>query len=311
MIDAFDAPVTLRQIPKPEPKRGEALVRVRAAGVNAADWRLWHGAYKDMQEHRFPITLGFDMAGVVETAAEGADGFRAGDEVYGTLWKQVLLDGTFADYVVSPAASFIGRKPASLDFVSAAAVPMGGQTAVTALDAMRMQANEVLLVIGATGSVGSFVTQFAAAAGVHVIATARAQEEKYARGLGAGETVDYMAGDTVGIVKARYPRGIDGVLDLVNRSTELSRVATVLHDRGRLATTLYAADPAAYHSRGIEAINIQTLPGADLLTKLRERLDATRARIPIAAEFPLDQAASALECGQRKHPLGRIVLTVS
>lgn len=161
MIDAFDAPVTLREIARPEPKRGEVLVRVRAAGVNAADWRLWHGAYKDMQEHRFPITLGFDMAGVVESVAEAAEGLRAGDEVFGTLWKRVLLDGTFADYVVSPAASFIGPKPASLDFVSAAAVRMGGQTAVTVLDALRMRANEVLLIIGATGSVGSFVTQFA------------------------------------------------------------------------------------------------------------------------------------------------------
>jgi NADPH:quinone reductase-like Zn-dependent oxidoreductase len=174
-----------------------------------------------------------------------------------------------------------------------------------------MRPNEVLLVIGATGSVGGFVTQFAASAGVHVIGTARGQEETYARGLGAAETVDYTAGDTVAIVKERYPRGIDCVLDLVNRSTELSRVATVLHDGGRLATTLYAADPAAYKSRGIEAINIQTVPSADLLAKLRERLDATRARIPIAAEFSLEQAASALECGQRKHPLGRIVLTVS
>jgi NADPH2:quinone reductase len=311
MIDAFDAPVTLRQIPTPGLERGEVLVRVRVAGLNAADSRLRHGAYENTQEHHFPITLGFDMAGVVERTADGVERFRSGDEVYGTLWKQILLDGTFADYVVSPARSFIGKKPASLDFVTAAAVPMGGQTAVVALDALRMKAGEELLIIGATGSVGSFATQFAAAAGVHVIATARAEDEQYARGMGAAETVDYTAGDTVQIVKSRHPRGIDGLLDLVNRSSELSRVATVLHDGGRLATSLYAADPVDYRTRGIEATNIDTKPSAELLAKLSERLEATRARVPIAAEFPLEKAAAALECGEKKHPLGHIVLAVS
>lgn len=66
MIDGFDAPVTVREIPTPSPKAGEVLLRVRAAGVNAADWRLWHGAYQGTQEHRLPITLGFHMAGIVE-----------------------------------------------------------------------------------------------------------------------------------------------------------------------------------------------------------------------------------------------------
>jgi NADPH2:quinone reductase len=266
MIDAFDAPVTLRQIPTPGLERGEVLVRVRVAGLNAADSRLRHGAYENTQEHHFPITLGFDMAGVVERTADGVERFRSGDEVYGTLWKQILLDGTFA---------------------------------------------EELLIIGATGSVGSFATQFAAAAGVHVIATARAEDEQYARGMGAAETVDYTAGDTVQIVKSRHPRGIDGLLDLVNRSSELSRVATVLHDGGRLATSLYAADPVDYRTRGIEATNIDTKPSAELLAKLSERLEATRARVPIAAEFPLEKAAAALECGEKKHPLGHIVLAVS
>jgi NADPH:quinone reductase-like Zn-dependent oxidoreductase len=65
-IDGFDAPLRLREVPTPAPGPGEVLLRVRAAGVNAADWPLWHGVYRSRQEHRYPITLGFDMAGVVE-----------------------------------------------------------------------------------------------------------------------------------------------------------------------------------------------------------------------------------------------------
>ncbi len=96
-IDGFDAPLQERGIATPSPRVGEVLLRVRAAGVNAADWRLWHGAYRSVQEHRFPITLGLDISGVVERLGERVVNYRGGEEVYGSLWKPVLLEGTFAD----------------------------------------------------------------------------------------------------------------------------------------------------------------------------------------------------------------------
>ncbi|BDG05039.1 NADP-dependent oxidoreductase [Anaeromyxobacter oryzae] len=311
MIDGFDAPVTVREIPTPDPKAGEVLLRVRAAGVNAADWRLWHGAYQGTQEHRFPITLGFDMAGVVERPGDGVDAYRGGEAVYGTLWKQVLLDGTFADYVVSPARWFFGVKPSTLDFVHAAAASMGGLTALVATDALRTKRDETLLIVGAAGSVGSFATQLASRQGVRVIATVRPGEGEYVTRMGAAETVDYTAEDVVEAVRARHPRGVDAVLDLVSRPDELSRIATLLHPGGRLVTTLFAADEAAYQARGIAATNVNTTHEPLLLERLRKAIDDGQLQVPIARTFALEEAAAALEYGEKGHPLGRIVLTVS
>ncbi len=310
-IDGFDAPLKVREIATPAPKAGEVLLRVRAAGVNAADWRLWHGAYKSVQEHRFPITLGFDMAGVVERPGERVEIYRGGEEVYGSLWKPILLDGTFADYVVSPAGSFFGPKPASLDFREAAAVPMSALTALVALDALRPRTSETLLVVGATGAVGSFVTQLAARQGVEVIATSRRSDVEYVRGMGAAETVDYTVGDYVEVLRAKHPRGIDTILDMVSSAADLRRIAGLLHKGGRVATTLFAADPADYRARGIEATNINTPHGPDLLERLRKLIDSEHLRIPMARTYPLEQAAAALDLGEKGHPSGRIVLTVS
>ncbi len=310
-IDSFDAPIVMRELPVPEPAPGEVRLRVRAAGVNTADWRLWRGAFKDIQEHEFPLILRFDMAGIVDLPGPGVDRYRKGDEVYGTLWKPILLQGTFADYVLSPADSFIAAKPASLDFTRAAAVPMGGQTALLAIDAVLVGAGETLLIVGATGSVGTFAMQIASRQGARVIATARPGEERYAREMGATETIDYTASDLVQAVRRTHPGGIDAVLDLVNKADGLARVAGLLRPGGRLATTLYAADPATYRARGIEATNIDTRPGPVLLDRLRALIDAEQLCIPIARTFPLEEAAAALEYSAQAHPLGRIVLTVS
>ncbi len=310
-VDAFDAPIVMREVPVPEPAPGEVRIRVRAAGVNTADRRLWHGAFKGMQEHVFPLTLGFDMAGVVDLAGPGVTRYREGDEVYGTLWKPILLQGTFADYVVSPADSFIARKPASLDFVKAAAVPMGGQTALVAVDSLGVSAGETLLIVGATGSVGTFAAQIASRRGARVIATARPAEQAYVRDIGATEIVDYTAANLVQALRGIHPNGIDAVLDLVSNAEELAKIADLLRRGGRLATTLYVADPAAYRERGIEATNIEIRPGPALLDPLRALIDEEQLLIPIARTFPLEEAAGALEYAAKAHPLGHVVLTVS
>ncbi len=310
-VDAFDAPIVMREVPVPEPAPGEVRLRVRAAGVNAADRRLWHGAFKAIQPHEFPLTLGFDMAGVVDVAGPGVTSYRAGDEVYGTLWKPILLQGTFADYVLSPADSFIAQKPESLDFIKAAAVPMGGQTALVALDSLGVGAGETLLIVGATGSVGTFASQIASRRGARVIATARPSEQRYARDMGATEIVDYTAGDLVVMVRAAHRDGIDAVLDLVSGAEELARIAGVLRPGGRVATTLYVADPVAYRARGIEAVNIDTKPGPALLDPLRTLIDEEQLHIPIDRTYPLEEAAAAFDYVAKAHPVGHVVLKVT
>src|SRR5215213_9566120 len=116
--DEFGGPVTLMNLPIPEIEADEVLIRVRAAGVNPFDWKVADGILKDEKEHRFPLILGFDAAGVVEQAGADVTSRFEGDEVYGYLSKPVMGKGSYAEYVVSPAA-IVAKTPVTLSLAAA------------------------------------------------------------------------------------------------------------------------------------------------------------------------------------------------
>src|SRR3712207_2055287 len=120
--DEFGGPVTLMDLPIPEIGADEVLIRVRAAGVNPFDWMVADGVLKDEKEHRFPLILGFDAAGVVERVGANVTELAEGDEVYGYLFKPVIGGGAYAEYVSAPAA-IVAKKPESVRFTEAAALP--------------------------------------------------------------------------------------------------------------------------------------------------------------------------------------------
>jgi NADPH:quinone reductase-like Zn-dependent oxidoreductase len=152
-VDEFGAAGSIHQIPIPEPGTGEVLVSVHASAVNAMDPLYVAGVMQEYMEHRFP-----DVAGVVATVGPEVDGVATGDEVYGALAKPFVGAGTFAEQVVV-AAEDVAPKPGSLDFAQAAAVPHVGLTALAAIEAADPTPGQVVVVIGATGGVGSFATQ--------------------------------------------------------------------------------------------------------------------------------------------------------
>src|SRR5918998_1528947 len=123
--DEFGGPVALMTLPIPEIGAGEVLIHVRAAGVNPFDWKVADGALMDEKEHRFPLILGFDAAGVVERVGSDVRELSQGDEVYGYLSKPVMGEGAYAEYVNAPAA-IVARKPRAVGFTEAAALPMPG-----------------------------------------------------------------------------------------------------------------------------------------------------------------------------------------
>jgi NADPH:quinone reductase-like Zn-dependent oxidoreductase len=150
----FGEPITLMDLPTPEIGTGEVLIRVRAAGVNPFDWEVADGALKDEMEHRFPLIPGFDAAGVVERVGANVTELARGDEVYGYLFKPVIGDGTYAEYVSAPA-TIVGKKPKSVDFAEAAALPTPGLTALDLVDAVDLREDDTVLMVGATGGIGS------------------------------------------------------------------------------------------------------------------------------------------------------------
>jgi NADPH:quinone reductase-like Zn-dependent oxidoreductase len=305
----FGEPITLMDLPTPEIGTGEVLIRVRAAGVNPFDWEVADGALKDEMEHRFPLIPGFDAAGVVERVGANVTELARGDEVYGYLFKPVIGDGTYAEYVSAPA-TIVAKKPKSVDFAEAAALPTPGLTALDLVDAVDLREDDTVLMVGATGGIGSYAVQLAARRGARVIATARRANEAFVRELGAAETIDHTTQDIAGAVLVAHPDGIEAIIDVVSTPDVLSRMARLLKKGGRLASSVYAADTEGLAGRGIDATNVGMQPSARRLEELSRMVDAGEISVSLERTFPLEKAREALEEIRKRHVRGKIVLLV-
>jgi len=187
--------LTVRDVALPVLRDGDVLVRVHAAGIDRGAWHVMTGRPALMRVAGFGLRrpkqpgLGTEVSGVVEAVAPGVTGFRPGDEVYG-VGRQ-----TFAEYAVAPSAT-LSRKPRDLTHAQAAITPTSGTTALQAVrDHGRVEAGQTVLVIGASGGVGSFAVQIARALGGHVTGVASTAKVDFVRSLGAEQVLDYRAGD--------------------------------------------------------------------------------------------------------------------
>jgi NADPH:quinone reductase-like Zn-dependent oxidoreductase len=307
--EEFGGPAVLMDLPTPEIGADEVLIRVRAAGVNPFDWKVADGMLRGELEHRLPLILGFDAAGVVERIGADVTELDVGDEVYGYLFKPVIGGGTYAEYVGAPA-SIVAKKPGSVGFAEAAALPTPGLTAMDLVDAVDPKEGETVLIVGATGGVGSYAVQLASRRGARVIATARQANRAFARGLGATETIDHTRTNLLDAVRAAHPGGIEAIIDVVSDSDELDRMAGLLKEGGRLASSVYAADVESLAGRGIVATNVGMQPNAQRLEELSWMVDTGKLSVRLERTFPLERATEALEESKTGHVRGKIVLLV-
>jgi NADPH:quinone reductase-like Zn-dependent oxidoreductase len=307
--EKFGGSIALMDLPTPGIGADKVLIRVRAAGVNPFDWKVADGELKDKLEHRFPLILGFDAAGVVERVGAEVTELAEGDEVYGYLFKPVIGGGAYAEYVSAPAA-IVAKKPESLRFREAAALPVPGLTAMDLVDAVDPKEGETVLIVGATGGVGSYALQLATRRGARVIATARQTNEVFARELGATETVDHTRRDLLTAVRMTHPDGIEAIIDVVSDRDVLDRLAGLIKEGGRLASSVYAADVKSLARRGIKATNVGVRPDARRLEELSRMVDAGELTVSLERTFPLENAPEALEVSRSGHVRGKIVLLV-
>jgi NADPH:quinone reductase-like Zn-dependent oxidoreductase len=308
---AADQPATLVDLPDPIAPDGGVLIRVRAASVNGFDLFEANGYLAQAMPHDYPVVVGRDLAGVVEAVADGRTDVAVGDEVIGFVPTTPPLHvGTWAELVPAGPDVVLTPKPATVSFEAAAAIPLAGATALDAVAAAGVGAGDVVLVVGATGGVGSIAVQLAAQLGATVIATAAdGDDAAFVRSLGAAETVDYTTTDVVKEVRARHPDGIDVLLDLVNRDDAFTAACTLVREGGRIATTMGAADEAAPTAGGATGTNVRGTPTAEKLASLAARVADGTLRIEIQQTFPLEDAASALGAFAGR-TIGKIVLVV-
>jgi NADPH:quinone reductase len=184
-------------------------------------------------------------------------------------------------------------------------------TALQALEALRLAKGERLLIVGATGGVGSFAVQLAAQQGAIVIATARpGTEEELVRGLGAAETIDYSQGAVAETVRAQFPDGIDALLNLVDMGEDFAKLAELVIPGGRAATTMNAADVEKLATQDVSATNVMVAPDGGRLGRLTEMADAGSLKVPVQNVYPLERAADAIGEFQ-KGTRGKLAITVS
>jgi NADPH:quinone reductase-like Zn-dependent oxidoreductase len=291
----------------PEPKAGDDGVRIRihAASVNGVD----NGFLTAYMEHRFPTVVGRDLAGVVDRVGSGRSDVAVGDRVFGFVpLLPPVQAGTFAEYVAG-AGVVLAPIPEGVSFEVAAAIPLAGAAALDAVDAASVSGGDTVLIVGATGGVGSFAVQLAAQRGATVIATAKpGDEEAFARSLGATDTVDY-SGDLPAAVRARFPDGVTVLIDLVNRGEGAAPLAELVRTGGRVATTMGSADVDGLAQRGVTGTNVMASPTPEKLRGLADLVAAGTLRVEVQRTFPLAHVGSAFEAfgaGTR----GKIVLTV-
>ena len=285
-------------VDRPKPRAGEVLVKVQAAGVNPVDWKIRGGAGSRMGM-TLPIHLGGEITGTVERLGEGVSDWKEGDAVYG-----IIKSGGFAEYAVAPAAD-MARKPASLDFIHTAAVPLGALTAWQAMfDVAGLASGQRLLVTNSSGGVGSLAVQLAKARGAHVTAMASGRNEEYVRSLGVDEFIDYTKQPF-----EQVARDMDIVFDTVGGDTFQQAFGTLKKGGFLVTSVAFPKDEAQEHGVGVGRVLCK--PNAGQLASIRELVEAGKLKAHVAMVQPLAKIKEAFELSEGGRTQGKIVLRVA
>jgi NADPH:quinone reductase-like Zn-dependent oxidoreductase len=288
-------------VPQPDLKEDEALVRVIASAVNPADPLTLSGKYAKEFGTHLPLIPGYDIAGVVEKTGPNVTKLKAGDAVYG----YPTFGGGWADYV-AVKESEVAAKPRSLNFVQAAAVPMGALTAWQALvDVAKLQAGQTILIHGGSGGVGSFAIQIAKARGARVIATASTANQDLLKQLGADVAVDYTKTKFEDVAK-----DVDAVLDPVGKDT-LARSYGVVKKGGIVMSLVARPDPAEIKKHGIRGAGISVHPDTEDLAEIAQLIDAGKIKPIVTQVLPLSEAITAQRQAATHHTRGKLVLRIA
>jgi NADPH:quinone reductase-like Zn-dependent oxidoreductase len=278
---------------------------VQASSVNPVDNSIAAGMLAQMGvEYEYPVTLGRDYAGVVEQVGADVTEYGPGDEVFGFLRhaNPTARDGSWAELITVPSDASIARRPTTVDLAAAGAAPLAAITALTAVDALALSDGDTVLIVGATGGVGSFAAQLAAQAGATVVAPALPEDEQYLRDLGVTDIVP-REGDVAAAVRERFPDGVDALLDLVNYAP--GTYEAVLKDGARVASPTGAA------GEGPGRTMVMAQPTTENLDRVAKLLDSGSLKVPVQATYELDRAAEALQALGTTHTQGKLAIRVA
>jgi NADPH:quinone reductase-like Zn-dependent oxidoreductase len=311
-----EAVLRLAEIARPTVGDDGVLVRVAAASVDMGTWHVMTGLPYAMRLAGFGFRSpkapnpGRALAGTVESVGKDVGAFSAGDEVYGTC------DGSFAEYARG-AAKMLAAKPANLSFEQAAAVPISGVTALQAVRKADVQSGRKVLIVGASGGVGSFAVQIAKASGAEVTGVCRTAKADLVRALGADHVIDYTRDDFAD-GEHRY----DAILD-IGGNRRLSHLRRALTRRGTLV--IVGGETGGRwlggYDRSVRAVLLSpfvsqklgmlaSTENSDDLEALRELIESGRVAPAIDRTYPLSEVPAAIEYVRGGHARGKVVISL-
>ncbi len=300
-IHAFGGRDTLayEDAPRPSARPGEMVVRVRAAGVNPVDWKIRSGMFPFPKE-MLPMVLGYDVSGVVESAAPDVTAFKPGDEIF--AYMPLQRGGGYAQFaIVKPEEA--APKPKGASFEQAGATPLAALTAWQALfDTAGLTQGQSVLIHAGAGGVGHFAVQLAKAKGAKVYATASGANQAFLKELGADVCIDYKAQKFEDIAT-----GMDVVFDMIGGETQ-ERSYACLKPGGFLVSIVQPPSPEKLKERGLRGGAILVKPSGAQLAQIGAMIDAGALKPHVSDALPLKDAAKAHELSEAGRTRGKIVL---
>ena len=292
------------EVEAPKIKPDELLVKVHAAGVNPIDWKIRKGMLKVISGNKFPMILGFDLAGEVLEVGSQVENFQVGDEIYGSL---SVPGGAYAE-LAAVSQKVAAVKPANISFEEAAALPVAALTALQSLrDKANIQPSQTVLVNGASGGVGIFAVQIAKALGAEVTGVCSSKNLDFVKSLGADFTIDYTQEDFTEN-QVQY----DIILDAVAKQT-FDNCKKVLKPNGVYVTTLPTLQNMV--SIGLTSLFgnkkakfILAQPNTGDLIYLNQLIAAGKLRVVIDCTYPLRELVAAHIYSESERAKGKIVI---
>ncbi|MCS4538076.1 MAG: NADP-dependent oxidoreductase [Thaumarchaeota archaeon] len=290
--------------PLNDPSAGMVLVKVKAAGINPADWKIREGYMQKMIPLQFPSTMGMDFSGVIEKVGNSVPDLKRGDEVYGQAGVVNGGSGAFAEMALAKVNS-MGHKPKTLTHREAAALPLAGVSAWQALvETIKLTKGQKLLIHGGAGGIGTIAIPLAKHLGAYVATTVSTSDKQFAKELGAVEVIDYKTQTFEDLL-----HGYDAVFDTVGGET-YTKSFKILKKGGMIVSMLEQSNQELMSRFGVKAISQFTQVNRERLTKLAQWVDQNNIRVHVDRTFPLEEAAKALDYQKNVHPRGKVVLAI-
>lgn len=289
--------------PKPKISADQVLVEVYAAGVNPFDWKVREGMVRQMAELTFPAILGGDLAGVVAEVGQNVTHLKPGDAVYGQAGA-LSSHGSFAEFAPAAGAS-VALKPASLDFIQAAALPLAGVSAFQAIvETLKLKPDQKILIHGGAGGIGSLAIQLAKHIGAYVATTGGADKVEFLKNLGADEVINYKTEKFQDKLA-----GYDAVFDTIG-SDVYAASFKVLKPGGAIVSMNAPVDEILTRQYGVSATLQYTQVTVARLAELTNLAQQGVVAVNVDKIFTLDEASDALVYLQHGHHQGKVVIKV-